>query len=135
MCHWRPRRQICCMYCWYRWKFASDVVETSGTGDKILVDTRGKCATSVIGTSGAPWLANISANFWKIQNDPNIIFRGLVEADSWKKTWSKKSRGTAPLNEIYILHCMMHLSLLSESLASTYTRHFYSASSPGPIIY
>ncbi len=29
--------------------------------------------------------------FRKIQNDPNIIFRDLGEADSWKKTCSKKS--------------------------------------------
>jgi hypothetical protein len=32
-------------------------------------------------------------------DDPNVIFRGLGKGDSWKKTWSKKSRDTVPLIE------------------------------------
>jgi hypothetical protein len=36
--------------------------------------------------------------FKKIQNDPNVIFRGLEKGDSWKKTWSKKSRDSVPLS-------------------------------------
>jgi hypothetical protein len=50
---------------------------------------------------GAPWLANISTNFRKNLKWPWCyfhIFRGLVEDDSWKKTWSKKSCDTVPLN-------------------------------------
>ncbi len=35
--------------------------------------------------------------FEKIRNDPNVIIRGLGEGDSWKKTFSKKSRDTVPL--------------------------------------
>jgi hypothetical protein len=52
--------------------------------------------TGVYDTSGAPWAANIDANFEKIWNDPNIILRGLGETDSWI-TWSRKFRRTAPL--------------------------------------
>ncbi len=36
--------------------------------------------------------------FEKIRNDPHVIFRGLGEGDSGKKTRSKKSRDTVPLN-------------------------------------
>ncbi len=31
--------------------------------------------------------------FNKILKGPNVILRGLRETDSWKKTWSRKSRG------------------------------------------
>ncbi len=54
-----------------------------------------KFTTGVSDTGGAPWLANISAIFRKIRNDPKVIFRGLGEDDSWKKTWGKNSRDTA----------------------------------------
>jgi hypothetical protein len=46
------------------------------------------------------WLANISGSqriLKKIWNDPYVIFRGLGEDDSWKKTWSKKPRDPVPL--------------------------------------
>jgi hypothetical protein len=43
------------------------------------------CHYSVIDTGGAPWAANISANFEKIWNDPKGILRGLGETDSGKK--------------------------------------------------
>jgi hypothetical protein len=36
--------------------------------------------------------------FEKLGNDPNAIIRDLVEDDSRKKTRSKKSRDTVPLN-------------------------------------
>jgi len=61
-----------------------------------------KFATGVVDTGGAPWLANISANFRNIRNGPNGILWGWVETDSWKKTRSKKSRYTVPLNRIRI---------------------------------
>ena len=35
----------------------------------------------------------------KNQNDLNVLFRGLGKDDSWKKTWSKKSRDTVPLKQ------------------------------------
>ncbi len=39
---------------------------------------------------GAPWLANLSADFCeKIWKDPNVIFKGLGEDDSWKKPEAK----------------------------------------------
>jgi hypothetical protein len=34
-------------------------------------------AAGVVDTGGAPSLANISKNFRKIQNEPNVIFRAL----------------------------------------------------------
>jgi hypothetical protein len=49
-------------------KFATSIKNTSKTGGKIfasVVDTGGKFATGVVDTGGAPWLANISANFLK----------------------------------------------------------------------
>ncbi len=46
-------------------------------------------ANNVIDTGGAPWLVNSSANFQKSRHDPNIIFRGLREDDSWKKPEAK----------------------------------------------
>ncbi len=54
-----------------------------------VVDTGGKFATWVVDTGGAPWLANIFANFRKIRNDPSVIIRGLGEDDSWKKSEAK----------------------------------------------
>ncbi len=46
--------QICRRCRWYRGKFAPGVV-----------DTGGNIAAGVVDTGGAPWLANISANFRK----------------------------------------------------------------------
>jgi hypothetical protein len=40
-----------------------------------------KFATGLIDTGGALSLANISENFRKIRNDPNVIFGGLREDD------------------------------------------------------
>ncbi len=51
------------------------------------VDTGGNFATGVVDTCGAPWLANIPRNFRK--NDPNVIFMGLGEGDSWKNPETK----------------------------------------------
>jgi len=42
-------------------------------------------STGVNDTGGAPWAANISRIFEKIQPGPNGILRGLEETDSWKK--------------------------------------------------
>jgi hypothetical protein len=56
-------------------KFAAGVVDTGNKFATGVVDTSGKFATGVVDTGGAPLFANISANFRKIQNDPNIIFR------------------------------------------------------------
>ncbi len=46
-------------------KFAAGVVDTGGKFATGVVDTCGKYATGVVDTGGAPWLANISANFRK----------------------------------------------------------------------
>jgi hypothetical protein len=88
-------------------KFAAGVVDTSGKLPPVLLTlaanlppvsltpvanlppvstTQGKMvakfATGVVETSGAPWLANISANFEKIQNGLNVILWGWGETDS-----------------------------------------------------
>ncbi len=55
--------------CWYHW-LATGINNTSVTGGKIFVDTCGKFATSVVDTSCATWLANISTNFWKNLKQP-----------------------------------------------------------------
>ncbi len=55
---------------------AAGVNYTGGNHQYSINDTCSKFATY---TAGAPWLANISENFWKYQKDPNVIFRGLGE--------------------------------------------------------
>ncbi len=52
-CRWY-QWQICCRCRWSRRQLATSVI-----------DTGGKFATGVVDTGGAPWLSNISANFWK----------------------------------------------------------------------
>jgi hypothetical protein len=63
-----------------------------------------KFATSVVDTGGAPWLANISANFRK--NSKRFYWDTLGLGGNWfmKKTWSKKSRDTVPLSRVSIDH-------------------------------
>ncbi len=84
------RRQICRRYRWHRWQICHRCQQHKGNWWQNLSPVSlipvanlppvslilAKFATSVIDTSGAPWLANISANFWK---DPNVIIRGLGE--------------------------------------------------------
>ncbi len=73
------------------------MVEQFATG---VADTGGKFVTGVVYTSGAPWLANISANFWK--NSKRSKWKYLELGGNWfmKKTRSKKSRDTVPLKAI-----------------------------------
>ncbi len=70
-------------------KFAPGVVVTSSNFATGVVDTVGKFAPGIFG--GAPWLANISANFRKFLNDLRAIFRGLGKDDSWKTSAVKIS--------------------------------------------
>ncbi len=71
-------------------KFATGINKSSGTGGKIPV-------------------VHLYLRFFdKILNDPNVIFMGLGEDDSMKKTWSKKSRYTVPLKG-----CPLRLKILS----------------------
>jgi hypothetical protein len=75
-------------------KFADGIVYTCGkfaTGIKNTSRTVGQICRRYrwYDTSGAPWLVNISKNFRKIRNDPGVIFRGLGEDDSWKKSEAK----------------------------------------------
>ncbi len=95
ICHrWRWYRwQTCHRYRWHRWWIChrcqqhkqNGVVDTDGNFATGVIDNSGKFATSVIDTGGASWLGNISGNFQKNWNHPNLIFRGLGEGDSWKK--------------------------------------------------
>ncbi len=48
-----------------------------------------KFITGVVDTGGAPWLANISANFRKIRNGPDGILWSWGKTDSWKKPEAK----------------------------------------------
>ncbi len=81
------RSSICRRYRWYRWEFATGVVDTGGIFSAGIVDAGGKFATGTNNaneTGGqicrrcrwyrwkichryqrAPWIANISANFRK----------------------------------------------------------------------
>jgi hypothetical protein len=58
-----------------------------------VVDTGGKVTKGFIDTGGAPSLVNISANFEKILNDPNVIFRGFGKDDYEKDLKQKLSLG------------------------------------------
>jgi hypothetical protein len=54
---------------------------------------------------GAPWLENISENFPKIRNDPNVVFRFFWgEDDSWKNLRQKIS-WHSPLNHTVEQFC------------------------------
>ncbi len=96
-CHWH-RWQIC--HGCRRWqiathvddiggKFAAGVVDTGSNFVTGIVDTDGKFATGGVDNSGAPWLANISANFWK--NLKRSLWDTLGMGGNWfmKNTRSK----------------------------------------------
>ncbi len=72
------------------WKWCKNLPPVSRTG--------GKFATGVVDTGGAPWLANISANFRK--NLKRSKWNSLGWGGKWimEKTRIKKSRDTVPLN-------------------------------------
>ncbi len=54
---------------WNLWKDVSAGINDSKVAAGI-VDSGGKLATSVVGTGGASWRANMSASFWKNSNWP-----------------------------------------------------------------
>ncbi len=66
-----------------------------------VADTGSKFATGVVDTGGGPWLENISANFQK--NSQRSKWNTLGLGGNWfmKKTRSKKSRDTVPLNPFH----------------------------------
>jgi hypothetical protein len=72
-------------------KSAAGVVDTGVNFVTGVIDTGCKFATGVDDTGGAPWLANISANFRQNSKWPTVIFRGLGEGDSWKNQKQKIS--------------------------------------------
>ncbi len=92
-------------------KFATSVVYTGGKFAAGVVDTGGKFATGVVDTGGAPWLANISANFQKNLKRSKWDTLGLWGNWFMKKTRSKKSRDTVPLNQ-YILKISLRQILI-----------------------
>jgi hypothetical protein len=66
---------------------------TTGVVDTGVIDTSCKFATGINATSGTggkipvvQFDLRISREFSKILNEPNVIFRGLGEVDSMKKT-------------------------------------------------
>ncbi len=56
-----------------------------------VVGTAEEFIAGVVDTGDKHSFANISANFWKIQNGPNGILGGLGDTDSWKNLKSKIS--------------------------------------------
>jgi hypothetical protein len=111
--------------CWYWWQFATGVVDTStfaagivDTGGNKTISTGGKiyrrcpwywwqiCHQCCCDTDGVPWLTNISANFEKIWNDPNFLFKGLGGRWFMKGTRSKKSRDTGMAQVSKSLYCV-----------------------------
>jgi hypothetical protein len=85
----------CCLRCktvWYCSHYLHQRHGTSGKFTSGVIDSSGKFSTSVVDTGGAPWHVNISANFRKnLRPYCNVIFRGLVEDDSWKNVKLKIS--------------------------------------------
>ncbi len=69
-------------------KFATGVVDTCVKFATGVVDTDGKFPIGVVDTSGVPWISPCRI-FFKIWNDPNLIFRGVEKEDSWKKPEAK----------------------------------------------
>ncbi len=91
-CRWH-RWQICRRCRWYQWQFATSVIDTGGKFAASIVDTSGKFATDINNTNGTGgkicrrcrclYLRISLRIFEKIPNDPNSIFGGLGEHDSW----------------------------------------------------
>ncbi len=129
ICHQRRwyRRQICRRYRWHRWQkichrcqqhkrnwwqnlppvSLMSLIPVANFPPVSLIPTAILPPVSLtpvvhLDLRIAPWI------FEKVRNDPNVIFRGLGEGDSWKKTWSKKSRDTVPLNPIGNLLIIIH---------------------------
>ncbi len=69
--------------------FATGVVDTGGKFAVGVVDTGGKFATGVVDTGGAPWLANISVNFWKKFEMTLLLFEGFGGRRFMKKSEAK----------------------------------------------
>ncbi len=99
-CQWHGC-QICRWCRRYRWQLATGVVDIGGKFAACIIDTGGKFATGVIDTGGAPWLANISMNFWKTSKQSYWDTLGLGGNWFMKKTGSKKSCDTVPLRIFY----------------------------------
>ncbi len=72
------RWQFCRRYRWHWWQICP------------VENWWKNLPTHVVDTGGAPWLANISANFQKNRNAPNGLFWGWGETDSWKKNQKQK---------------------------------------------
>jgi hypothetical protein len=82
-------------------KFAAGVADTSDKFATSVVDTGGNFAAGVVNTGGAPLLRKLSKKF-------ETVLTGYSGAGgNWfmKKTRSKKSRDTVPLNSLTI-YCM-----------------------------
>ncbi len=93
-------------------------LRTRETGGKICRRCRWyrqQFATGVIDTGGAPWLANISANFRKNSKWPYCYFQGLGGRWFMKKTWSKKSNDTVPLIIWFLVFEVLLTCLKSDS--------------------
>jgi hypothetical protein len=87
--------EIFCWYHWHQWqichpcqKHKRNLVAKFAAG---VVDTGGKFATGVNNTREHLDLQISPRILKKIWINPNVIFRGLGECDSWKKTEAKNT--------------------------------------------
>ncbi len=125
-------RQNCRRYQWHRWQIMGTISGCKhlkvNLKAKIYIyvnSTTQRCPNKIIflfedffpfaigvtvnDTGGAPWAANISANFRKNLKRPWWYTQGLGENWFMKKTRSRKSRGTVPLS---IIQLKYHWSLI-----------------------
>jgi hypothetical protein len=77
-------------------KFAASFFDIGGKFTTDVVDTNCKFATGIVDAGGAPRLANISVNFSKIRNYPNVI------SGAWGKTTHEKN-----LKQKILWHCLL----------------------------
>ncbi len=82
----------CRCWChWYRWKFSAGIIDTALVENLPLVSETPAVPVAKFATGGAPWLVNFSTNFRKkFEINPNVIFRGLGEDNSYKQPEAKK---------------------------------------------
>ncbi len=70
-----------------------------------VVDLGGKFATGIFDTGGAPWLANISANFRKKFELILMLFSEAWGKVIHEKNLKQKSRDTVPSNTNLVWYC------------------------------
>ncbi len=126
ICHGRrwDRRQICRRYRWHRLTPMANLPPVSTTQGELVAkfaagvfDTSGKFAAGVNDTGGAPWLANISANFRKKFEMILMLFSGAWGKVIHEKNLKQKISWHCPFN--MTKSCERALETISTYLEST----------------